>query len=69
MLFTNLMAKKLLVILFSLFFLVACGKKEISVPDGFKGPTSAPDPSKLMPTYGPNDPVPASVPANNNGSN
>jgi len=52
------MAKKLLVILFSLFFLVACGAKEESVKVDFKGPTYPPDPAKMMPTYGPNDPAP-----------
>jgi len=57
-LFINIMAKKLLVILLSLFFLVACGQKEETVKVNFKGPTTAPDPTKLMPTYGPNDPAP-----------
>lgn len=59
------MAKKLLVILFSLFFLVACGQKNESVKIDFKGPTSPPDPAKMMPTYGPNDPIPTP----DNGSN
>lgn len=56
------MFKKLLIIICCLFFLAACGKKESGpvVPEGYKGPTSGPDPAKMQPTYGPNDPVPDS---------
>ena len=53
------MVKKLFVILFSLFFLVACGSKDEAVKIDFKGPDHPPDPAKMMPSYGPNDPVPA----------
>ena len=53
--------KKLIVIIFSLFFLTACGKKEkeLVVPDSFRGPTTGPDIEKLQPSFGPNDPSPA----------
>ena len=41
----------------SVLFLTACGKKEakpeVIVPEGFRGPTSGPDPVKMTPTYSP----------------
>jgi len=52
------MLKRFLVILLSIFFLVACGQKGESVKVDFKGPTYPPNPAKMMPTYGPNDPIP-----------
>jgi hypothetical protein len=60
------MIKKLLIISFSLFFLAACGKSD-DVKIDFKGPTSAPDISKMKPTYGPNDPVPVTPPTQEQG--
>ncbi len=54
------MIRRILAILLVTLFLAACAKKEPEavIPDGFKGPTSGPDLSKIQPTYGPNDPVP-----------
>lgn len=54
------MFKKIVVILMSLFFLVACGKKD-EVKIDFKGPTRGPDPITTTPSYGPNDSIPAEV--------
>ena len=57
------MLKKFIVILLSLFFLAACGKKEAVTVD-FNGPMGGPDPIKVTPSYGPNDPVPVNEPIN-----
>lgn len=55
--------KKLLAILFMLAFLTACGKdkeeeKAPKVQIDFNAPTTGPDPDRLTPSFGPNDPVP-----------
>ena len=49
------MFKKLLIIFLSILFLAACGKKEpeVVIPADFKGPTSGPDPAKMIPPYPP----------------
>ena len=60
------MLKRFLVILLSIFFLVACGQKEENMKVDFKGPTYPPDPAKMMPTYGPNDPVPTDTNSKSN---
>lgn len=51
------MTKKILIVLFSLLALTACSAKK-APPVDFGSPTAGPDPAKLMPSYGPNDPVP-----------
>ena len=51
------MTKKILIVALSLFVLTACSGKKAPLVD-FGSPTGGPDPVKLMPTYGPNDPVP-----------
>ncbi len=57
------MFKKIVVVLMSLFFLVACGKKE-EVKVDFKGPMGGPDPVTTSPSYGPNDSIPTEGQAN-----
>ncbi len=53
------MFKKIIIILISIAFLTACGKK---VKVDFKGPTSGPDPVKMQPTHGPNELTPIEDP-------
>lgn len=56
------MLKKILFVLMILFVLSACQKsdeQEFVVPEGYRGPTSPPNPEALQPSYGPNETVPA----------
>ena len=60
------MIKKILVVLLSVLALTACSGRKAAKVD-FQGPTSGPDFKKIMPSYGPNDPVP--VPTTDGGPN
>jgi len=55
------MTKKILIVLFSLLALTACSGRKVAPKIDFEGPAGGPDIKKIMPSYGPNDPVPAPV--------